>query len=116
MRTPAGKECRFYYEDFNRGRHRQECRLIVSSTKSRWRPDDCKRCVVPEILWANASDTLQLTARINQGVLGVGRHIDVRAECTKHECIIEDPYIGCQHCADEKPNPANWVNPDQETP
>src|SRR5688572_8219728 len=27
MRTPAGKECDFYYEDFHRGRELQECRI-----------------------------------------------------------------------------------------
>ncbi len=105
MRTPAGKECRFYYEDFHRGRSRQECRLIgrISGVKA-WRPADCGRCPVPEILWANSSEHLELSAEIVPGFLGLGRHVSVGARCRKHDAEIEDPYVGCVHCAAERPD------------
>ena len=50
MRTPAGKECRFYYEDYNRGRNLHECRLIKSNPESLpWQPKYCEHCPVPDI-------------------------------------------------------------------
>lgn len=104
MRTPAGRECKFYYEDFHRGRSRQECRLIKAQSGSgRWHPRDCERCPVPDILQANASPHLQLEAEIKPGILGIGRHVSVRAWCAKHGTEIEDPYVGCLKCAAERP-------------
>lgn len=104
MRTPAGKECRFYYEDFNRGRNIQECRLIQRAAgKELWRPGDCAHCPVPEILWANASEFLELRADVKKGFLGLGRHIEVKASCSKHHIRIEDPFLGCPECAKERP-------------
>lgn len=114
MRTPAGKECRFYYEDFNRGRNIQECRLIQRAAgKVHWRPGDCSNCPVPEILWANASEFLELRADVKPGFLGLGRHIEVTASCRKHHILIEDPYTGCPECAAEKPGLSSLVSPDQ---
>ncbi|HEC22904.1 MAG TPA: hypothetical protein ENI95_08305 [Chloroflexi bacterium] len=102
MKTPAGKECRYYYEDFHRGRSRQECRLLLSKA---WRPSDCRRCPVPEILWANASEYLELQARIERGfIFGLGRRVVVTARCRKHDVEIPDPYVGCELCAAERPD------------
>ncbi len=104
MRTPAGRECRFYYEDFHRGRSRQECRLLTKGRGSTgWRPADCSHCPVPDILRANASEHLLLRAIIKPGVLGIGRHVHVTAYCNKHTCHIADPYVGCPLCASERP-------------
>ncbi|HOA25561.1 MAG: hypothetical protein WBH90_12145 [Aggregatilineales bacterium] len=104
MRTPAGKECKFYYEDFHRGRNRQECRLIGRATGNKaWHPRDCESCPVPGILYANASPHLELEAEIKPGFLGFGRHVEVRATCAKHDIEIEDPYIGCAQCTAERP-------------
>ncbi len=103
MRTPAGKECKYYYEDFHRGRATQECRLIHETSGSKaWHPSDCSNCPVPEILRANASEHLQLKAAIKTGFLGFGRHVDVTARCGKHNVIIDDPMIGCPICSQER--------------
>lgn len=104
MKTPAGRECRFYYEDFHRGRNKQECRLLKQSPGSRWKPSDCADCPVPEILWANASENLALEATVKSGVLGFGRHVAVTAYCTRHHLPIPDPYVGCAECARDKPS------------
>lgn len=105
MRTPAGQECKYYYEDFHRGRSRQECRLIPPASGARaWRPEDCARCPVPGILWANASPDLELAARIQPGILGVGRTIMVTARCRKHDVDVADPHVGCELCAAERPD------------
>jgi hypothetical protein len=104
MRTPAGKECRHYYADFYRGRNVQECRLAKENPESmRWRPVDCSRCPVPDILNANASQNLELKVTIKPRLLGLGRQVVVSASCAKHRIPIEDAYIGCPKCNAERP-------------
>ncbi len=104
MRTPAGKECKHYYEDYNRGRNIKECRLVkVNPSSIRWRPDDCKRCPVPDILNANASPNMELTLTITTKMLGFARGYDVSAQCLRHRIPIDDPYVGCPRCAEERP-------------
>ena len=103
MRTPAGKDCRHYYEDFHRGRNRQECRLIGRNRHSlSWQPSDCSKCPVPDILWANASENLHLEARIKTGFLGFGRSVEIKASCLEHHIEIDDPMIGCPQCRAEQ--------------
>lgn len=110
MKTPAGNECRFYYADYHRGRSRQECRLLKDAGgPERWHPDDCRRCPVPDILWANASENLRLKAHIQAGFLGIGRRVEIGAWCSKHDSAIDDPYVGCQHCIAERPNLADLL-------
>jgi hypothetical protein len=104
MRTPAGKECKHYYQDFHRERRVQECRLNKENPESvRWRPEDCARCPVPDILNANASPNLELTLTIKSGLLGFGRRVEVTVRCLKHHTTIQDPYIGCPQCNAERP-------------
>lgn len=103
MRTPAGKECRHYHQDFHRGRNVQECRLNQANQNSlRWRPSDCNLCPVPAILNANASPNLALTLTIDRRLLGFGRKLSVEAHCLKHRIPIEDAYIGCSECLKER--------------
>ena len=104
MRTPAGKECRHYHEDFHRGRNIQECRLIKENPESaHWQPTDCSKCQIPDILNANASHDLQLTLMVKTGILGFGRRLEVAASCAKHHVSIDDPYVGCPICNSERP-------------
>lgn len=102
MRTPAGKECPHYYEDFNRGRNVQECRLAKANPESLpWRPGDCAKCPVPEILQANASPDMQLTLTVRGVLLGFVRQVKIEARCVKHDLPIENPYVGCPLDAEE---------------
>lgn len=104
MRTPAGKECRYYYQDYNRGRDVQECRLIKENPDSfPWRPNYCETCPVPDILNANASPALELTLTVSPRLLGLGRKLDVTATCLRHRIPIEDLYVGCPKCNAERP-------------
>lgn len=99
MQTPAGTECPYYYEDFFRGRSKQECRLIARTPNSEpWRPRTCSRCPVPDILQANACPHMALEARIVRRWLGLVRRVEVYAVCTKHHVEVENPYVGCGHC------------------
>jgi hypothetical protein len=95
MNTPAGKECKHYYEDYHRGRNVQECRLVKQNADSeRWHPNDCRKCPVPDILMANADPDMELTVTINRGFMGFGRNIEVTAKSLKDGTVIEDPYVG----------------------
>ncbi len=104
MRTPDGKDCRFYYQDFHRGRDVQECRLIKGNVDSLpWRPQYCVRCTVPMILNANSSPNMELKLTVTPVALGLGRKLVVTAHCVKHDIKIEDPMVGCQQCNAERP-------------
>lgn len=104
MITPAGKECRFYYQDFNRGRSDQECRLIKANPRSPdWQPKDCANCPVPDILQANSNPDLVLEATVMPGFLGINRHVAVNAFCSRHLIDVAKPEVGCPKCAAERP-------------
>lgn len=103
MRTPAGEECEFYYEDFHRGRSMQECRIQKHPKSALWTPKVCSRCIVPGILRANSSPDLHLELNIRPAFLGINRKPIVTARCTRHNITIEDPYVGCPHCSAERP-------------
>lgn len=104
MRTPAGKECSFYYEDYHRGHEVQECRLIKGNMNSPdWLPKDCSQCPVPEILQANNSPHLVLEATVEKGLLGLTRKVKVKAFCSRHLVDVPNPIVGCKECARERP-------------
>ena len=99
MRTPFGQECRYYYQDFHRGRSAQECRLVEQSPSSgSWSPDLCRDCPVPGILRANGCSHLRLQARVVKGFLGFGRRMEVTAACARSGSRVERPYVGCGQC------------------
>jgi hypothetical protein len=104
MRTPAGKDCRFYYQDFHRQREVQECRLVKENPASmNWQPSDCAKCQVPDILGANSSKFLELELTIKSQLFGFVRKVDVKASCMKHKVEIADPFVGCEKCNAERP-------------
>lgn len=95
MDTPAGKDCKHYYEDFHRGREIQECRLIkLNAYSERWHPNDCSKCSVPDILLANADPDMDLTLTVKKGFLGFGRKLEVDAKNRLDGSVIEDPFVG----------------------
>ncbi len=103
MITPAGTECRYYYEDFSRGRHKQECRLIAQNPRSEpWRPELCRDCPVPGILRANACPNLVLEGRVEKRLLGLKRQVAVEAVCSKYVVEVDRPHVGCGHCHEER--------------
>lgn len=98
MITPAGSECVFYYEDFQRGAARQECRAAKMPHSAGWRPTDCNDCPVPSILTANGSGSLELRILISRKRLRFGPRVTVEAWCTLHGPIGGDPHVGCAEC------------------
>ena len=93
MRTPYGKECSFYYQDFFRGRSLMECRLL--GARSGWEPALCKDCPVPGIQLANACQYMVLSGKISAGFLGLRRRVAVSAYCRYTNRSGFDPHIGC---------------------
>lgn len=109
MRTPAGQECRYYYEDFHRGRSIQECRLLAQSGDSLpWEPKVCQICPVPEILRANSCPHMRLRARVVRRWFR--RRVKVEAYCTDRHVEVADPYVGCGHC---HPDAARVLTPEE---
>ncbi|MGD2057919.1 MAG: hypothetical protein PVF85_04320 [Anaerolineales bacterium] len=105
MITPAGTECPFYYEDFHRGRERQECRLIERTPNGgTYTPDLCSKCPVPSIVRANACPNMVLEARVKKSLLGIRRKVEVSAYCTRVMEQVEEPQIGCGQCHLEFPD------------
>lgn len=104
MITPAGKECRFYYQDFFRGRSEQECRLIKANPRSpAWQTKDCANCPVPDILQSNNNPDLVLEATVKPGLFGINRRVSVYAFCSRHLIDVDQPEVGCPKCAAERP-------------
>ena len=99
MRTPYGQECRHYYQDFNRNRSIQECRLVEDSPSvTSWSSDLCRDCPVPGILRANGCPYLHVAGRVAKGFLGFGRRMEVTATCDRSGDLVAEPYVGCGQC------------------
>lgn len=98
MRTPAGKECKYFYGDYYRGRNHEECRLLQAAGE-RWTPDLCKTCPVPGIQVANACEFLQLRGKVTRPFnAGFRRRVQVSAFCEKTKRHVNEPHIGCGEC------------------
>lgn len=119
MRTPSGKECFYYYQDYHRGNDFQECRLIGRNPRSEpWEPKLCATCAVPDILRANSSPHLALEARITR-YWRFWKRVCVEAYCTRHLTEIEEPRTGCRQCQSELGSSSILnlpVAPESETP
>lgn len=99
MKTPAGKECPFFYGDYYRGRKVEECRLLsAASPPLPWQPSLCQTCPVPDIRQANACSYLQLKPRLTRPFPFLKQQVQVAAFCTKTERPVPEPFIGCGEC------------------
>lgn len=107
MQTPAGKECRYYYEDFNRGREIQECRLIQRNRESPpWSPGLCQTCPVPDMLQANACPHLVLDGKVTKSLFGLVQRVEVTGWCSEYFLDVEHPAVGCGHCHEYRDGPS----------
>lgn len=99
MQTPYGKQCKYYYADYFRGKETQECRLLAQNPSAEaWKPALCQTCPVPDILLANACPNLMLHARVGKSMLGLTRKVELEAGCRQHQISVDRPKIGCGHC------------------
>ena len=98
MRTPAGKECKYFYGDYFRGRNVEECRLLKASGQ-RWSRDLCQTCPVPGVLQANACEFLQLHGTVTRPLATLfQRRVQITAYCEKVHRPVAEPHIGCGEC------------------
>ena len=99
MRTPAGKECSYFYGDYFRGRDREECRLLQSASPPLpWKSSLCSTCPVPEIQMANACQFMELIPRLARPFPFLNQTVEVRSFCAKTHRSGFDPHIGCGEC------------------
>ena len=99
MRTPAGKECRYFYGDYYRGRDHEECRLLnAASPPQKWAPELCFTCPVPEIISANACTNMVLEGQVKRLLPFTKGKVQVKAYCTKTLRDVPEPQIGCGEC------------------
>jgi hypothetical protein len=96
MRTPAGSECSFFYQDFFRGRAMQECRL--PGIGAAWRPALCATCPVPGIQLANGCREMTLRGAVDSRWFGLRRIVRVEAYCRRSNHAVVNPYTGCELC------------------
>lgn len=99
MKTPAGKECRYFYGDYHRGRNHEECRLLSSSTPPlHWTSTLCFTCQVPGILLANACEWMSLKPRLARVFPFFKKEVRVDSYCTKTNRSGFDSHVGCGDC------------------
>lgn len=99
MKTPDGKECKYYYEDYYRGREKQECRLLNSIIPPlNWQPRLCATCPIPDILRDNACTYMVLRPTLIRKFPFIKQSISVSAYCMKTEQVVKEPRIGCGEC------------------
>ncbi len=98
MKTPAGKECSYFYGDYFRGRNHEECRLLQASKLS-WKPKLCLTCPVPEIQLANACQYLRLNAEITRPLTAAFQErVQISGYCEKADRRVDEPHVGCGEC------------------
>jgi hypothetical protein len=97
MRTPTGKECRYFYGDYYRGRNQEECRLLEQASLP-WKPALCASCPVPEILMANACPNLILEPKMQRVFPFTKQQVQVKTHCAKTLRTNFDAHIGCGDC------------------
>lgn len=99
MRTPAGKECRYFFGDYFRGRTHEECRLLGdASPPLAWKPVLCQTCPVPNIIQANACENMMLEPRLTRPFPFIRQQVEVSTFCRKTNRKGFDPHIGCGEC------------------
>lgn len=99
MRTPAGKECPYFFGDYYRGRTREECRLLSTATPSLpWKANLCKTCPVPEIALANACPDMVLQPGLERPLPLMPRQVKVHTYCNRSGKRGFDEHTGCGEC------------------
>jgi hypothetical protein len=99
MRTPAGKECKYFYGDYFRGRNSEECRLLMDAVPPlTWTAPLCSNCPVPEIMLANACENMVLKPRLARPFPFTKQQVQIDTYCSKTDRKGFDPHIGCGEC------------------
>jgi hypothetical protein len=99
MKTPFGKECKYYYADYFRGRESAECRLLSDNPESdQWFAALCQTCPVPDILRVNQCPHLHLYGRVAKTLFGLSKKVEVEGFCELSFVEVAEPRVGCGQC------------------
>jgi hypothetical protein len=99
MRTPAGKECSYFYGDYYRGRSLEECHLFTNASPPlNWKRELCFSCPVPGIQLANTCQYMILIPKSVRKLPFGKQEVRVQTYCHKTERSGFDPHIGCGEC------------------
>jgi hypothetical protein len=100
MKTPAGRECRYFYGDYFRGKDREECRLLNSANPPLdWQEKLCYTCPVPGIMRANSCENMRLIPSLVRPFPIIGaKQVYLKAHCIKIKREVIEPQIGCGQC------------------
>jgi len=99
MRTPAGKECGYFYGDYFRGRSKEECRLLGSASPLIvWKREFCNTCPVPGIQLANTCPSMVLIPKLARKLRFGKQELRIQTFCRKTNRSSFDPHIGCGEC------------------
>lgn len=99
MSTKPPPNCKYYYEDFHRGREVSECRLPKSRDSLHWERGICDSCPVPELLRETNCAHLALEGTIRKKLFS--ERMEVFAVCTKHLAQLPDGRT-CAQCQTEQ--------------
>jgi hypothetical protein len=94
MPEKSNPNCRFFYQDYHRGKETTECRLPKSRDTLRWERGVCDSCPVPGILRETNCAHLALEGTIRKR-FPFGARMEVFAVCTKHMIQLKE----AGHCA-----------------
>jgi hypothetical protein len=97
MLTPTGKECRYFYGDYHRGRKNEECRLLNPANLI-WSPYLCEKCPIPDILLANACENIEYSPKLEKPFFFMKPQVRISAFCVKSNASVNEPRIGCGQC------------------
>lgn len=98
MKTPAGRECPYFFGDYYRGRNVEECRLLEAHGQQ-WARDLCKTCPVPDIVRANSCQHMKLHPVVARPVTALfQRRVQITAFCEKTQRDVPEPQVGCGEC------------------
>ena len=99
MSTKPPPNCKYFYEDFHRGREISECRLPKSRDSLHWERAICDACPVPELLRETNCAHLALEGTIRKKLFS--ERMEVFAVCTKHLAHLPDGRT-CAQCQAEQ--------------
>ena len=100
MPTKPNPNCRYFYDDYHRGKETTECRLPKSRDSLRWERNVCDTCPVPAILRETNSAHLALEGAIRKR-FPFGQRMEIFAVCTKHMVQLKEGGY-CAQCAAEQ--------------
>lgn len=102
MLLPDGRDCKYFYADYYRGRNFVECRALKNQDeKQEWNVSFCEACPFPNYLRNNSCQNIVYSISIGKSFFR--KRMKISAWCQKVHEPVADPNVGCGHCHEQKP-------------